>query len=941
VRLSFPGGFAFSQNRFQHPQTKYNMAKKVSKKKASKTKKRTSKSSAVKYVYDFGTKTDGDGKMKELLGGKGANLAEMSRIGLPVPPGFTITTEVCTYFYKHGQKYPSSLVKDIKASVKAVEKQRGKKFGNSKDPLLFSVRSGARESMPGMMDTILNLGLNDETVEGLSAKSNNPRFAYDCYRRFIQMYGDVVMGVQPRTEHEHEPFDTVMAQLKKEVGVKDDTELNEDDLKELIKRYKALIKERTDSEFPQDVWEQLWGAVGAVFSSWQNERAILYRQKYNIPAEWGTAVNVQTMVFGNLGDTSATGVAFTRDPANGEKVFYGEYLINAQGEDVVAGVRTPKPIAQMADEMPKSHAELEKVRRKLERHFRDMQDFEFTIEEGVLYMLQTRNGKRTGLAAVRIAVEMVGERLMTIKNAVQKIPADSISSLLVPVFDLKAIKATKKIASGLPAGPGAASGKIVFSASKAEEIAKQGRKVVLCRVETSPEDLRGMIASEGILTSRGGVSSHAALVARQMGKVCVCGAHDVVIDYTQRTLSVGKTVLNEGDDISIDGTTGEIFAGAVDTAPSEVNQVLSGKLKPAKSYTYQLFDTVMAWADRYRKLGIRTNADTPEQAKNAVALGAEGIGLCRTEHMFFEGDRITFMRQMILATSEKERRAALKKLLPFQRKDFNGLFKAMKGHPVTIRLLDPPLHEFLPHDDTARNGLAHKLGVSPEFVSDRVKALHEQNPMLGHRGCRLGITYPEITEMQARAIFEAAAQVLKLKNPIKVMPEIMVPLVGFAAELKNQVEVIHRVAEEVMEKKGVKIPYLVGTMIEVPRAALRAAEIAETAEFFSFGTNDLTQTTLGMSRDDSGSFLPDYKDNEILTQNPFATIDQEGVGQLVEIGAERGRSTKSDLKLGICGEHGGDPASIKFCHQVGLNYVSCSPPRVPVARLAAAQAALA
>lgn len=906
-------------------------AKKVAKKRAPK---------ATKYVYSFGKKTDGNAKMKNLLGGKGANLAEMASIGLPVPGGFTITTDVCVEYYKNNRKYPAALKGQIEKAIKICERESGKKFGDNKNPLLFSVRSGARESMPGMMDTILNLGLNDKTVEALKAKSGNGRFAYDCYRRFVQMYGDVVMGVQARTENEPDPFEHALHKLKEEVGVTVDSDLTEENNKEVIRRFQALIKERTGGAFPQDVHKQLDGAVGAVFNSWQNERAILYRQKYGIPAEWGTAVNVQLMVFGNLGDTSATGVAFTRDPANGENVFYGEYLINAQGEDVVAGVRTPFPIAQLADDMPKSHKELEVVRKKLERHFGDVQDFEFTIEDGKLYMLQTRNGKRTGLAAVRIAVEMTKQKLMTQKTAVTKIPADQISSLLVPIFDAKAIKKAKLMAVGLPAGPGAASGKIVFNASDAEAEVEKGNSVVLCREETSPEDLRGMIASDGILTSRGGVSSHAALVARQMGKVCICGASDIDINYASGTITAGKIVLKEGDHISIDGTTGEIFAGAVATAPSEVSQVLAGKMKPAKSYTYQLFAQVMKWADKHRKLGVRTNADSPTQSKAAVALGAEGIGLCRTEHMFFEGDRITYMREMILAPDEAARKKALKKLLPFQRKDFNGLFKAMEGRPVTVRLLDPPLHEFLPHDDEARRSLATHLGVKPEVISARVHALHEENPMLGHRGCRLGISYPEITEMQARAIFEAAAQVLKLKKKIKVKPEIMIPLVGFQDELENQVAIVHRVAKEVQAAKGVKIDYLVGTMIEVPRAAVTSAEIAKSAQFFSFGTNDLTQTTLGMSRDDAGSFLGKYKDLDILPQNPFATIDQSGVGELVKLGVNGGKSTNPNIKLGICGEHGGDPESVKFCHNAGLTYVSCSPNRVPVARLAAAQAAI-
>ncbi|NBB79384.1 MAG: pyruvate, phosphate dikinase [Verrucomicrobia bacterium] len=915
------------------------MPAKKAKKATKKAVKRTS-AKTVKYSYDFGQKTDGSAKLRQLLGGKGANLAEMARIGLPVPPGFTLTTEVCTYFYDNGRKYPKSLESEVKKSIAKVEKELGKKLGAQKNPLLLSVRSGARESMPGMMDTILNLGLNDKTVKALASESGNEAFAYDCYRRFIQMYGDVVMGVQAVNENDHCPFEAALEKLRNEAGVQNDNELSADDLKELIKRYKEIIKKRTKSAFPQDAYEQLWGAIGAVFNSWQNERAILYRQKYNIPAAWGTAVNVQAMVFGNMGDTCATGVAFTRDPANGEKVFYGEYLINAQGEDVVAGIRTPKAIAQLKDEMPKAHAELERVRSKLERHFKDMQDFEFTVENNKLYMLQTRNGKRTGLAAVRIAVELVKEKLIDQKTALKKIPADSISSLLVAVFDPIAVKKAKVLTTGLPAGPGAAAGKICFTAPEAEAVAAKGGRAILCRVETTPEDLRGMIAAEGILTSRGGVSSHAALVARQMNKVCVCGASEVKINYAAETLTIGSKTFKNGEDISIDGTTGEIFAGAVTTAPSEVDQVLNGKLKAKDSYTYQIYDQVMKWADKHRKLGVRTNADSPDQAASAVAYGAEGIGLCRTEHMFFEGDRITFMRQMILASDESERRKALKKLLPFQRKDFTGLFKAMGGRPVTVRLLDPPLHEFLPHDESSKRELANSLGVDVDVISSRVHALHEANPMLGHRGCRLGISYPEITEMQARAIFEAAAACYKLKKPIKVIPEVMIPLVGFADELKHQVAVVHRVAAEVMEKKKVKFKYLVGTMIEVPRGALTADEVAETAEFFSFGTNDLTQTGLGMSRDDAGSFLGKYKDLDILPQNPFASIDTAGVGQLVEIGTKKGRSTKKDLKLGICGEHGGDPASIKFFHGVGLDYVSCSPPRVPIARLAAAQAAL-
>lgn len=897
--------------------------------------KQTSQSS--KPIYEFGKKTDGNVTLRTLLGGKGANLAEMARIGLPVPPGFTITTEICNYFTVN-KSLPKNFDAEINKALKNIEKQSGKTFGDSKNPLLFSVRSGARDSMPGMMDTILNLGLNDKTVAGLALKTNNERFAYDCYRRLVQMYGDVVMGVQSRHEHEHEPFEEILHQLKTEKNVEQDNNLSAEDLKELITRFKNLIQERTGKNFPQNVHEQLDGAIKAVFKSWDNERAFVYRQKYNIPHNWGTAVNVQAMVFGNMGDSSATGVAFTRDPANGEKVFYGEYLINAQGEDVVAGTRTPKPISLLEREMPHAYKELQKIRSTLEKHFKDMQDFEFTIENQKLYMLQTRNGKRTGLAAVRIAVEMVKERLIDQKTAIKRIPADSIACLLVPVFDAEDRKKAKLIGHGLPAGPGAASGQIVFSASVAETLERQGTKVILCRQETTPEDIRGMLAAEGILTSRGGVSSHAALVARQMGKVCVCGASNLIIDYKKGTLTAKGVTLKEGDNISIDGTTGEVFEGHVKTAPSEVNQVLMGKLKPSQSYTYQLFKTIMEWADKYRTLNVRTNADTPEQSRMAVHLGAEGIGLCRTEHMFFEGDRINHMRQMILATNKEERAAALQKLLPLQRQDFEGIFQTMEGRPVTIRLLDPPLHEFLPFDDHSRNSLVKELNVSLDTIIERTHSLHEQNPMLGHRGCRLGISYPEITEMQVKAIFEAALSASK-NTPVNV--EIMIPLTGFSGELKHQTEIVHKIAKDILRNNNHKrIKYSVGTMIELPRAALQAHEIAESADFFSFGTNDLTQTTLGMSRDDSGSFLPLYKDLDILPQNPFATIDQKGVGQLVELAVERGRSTSQKLKCGICGEHGGDPDSIKFFHKAGLNYVSCSPPRIPVARLAAAQAVL-
>jgi pyruvate,orthophosphate dikinase len=897
----------------------------------------------ARYVYYFGDgHADGTGAMKPLLGGKGANLHEMTRIGLPVPPGFTITTEICSYFYDNNRAYPPRLEVQVAAAMAKVETSTGKKFGDRERPLLVSVRSGARDSMPGMMDTILNLGMNDEVVEIVARKTGNARFAWDSYRRFLQMYGDVVMGVQKRPGEDHEPFETAIERLKDQrYGKHDfpDVRLTLADLKELVQRFKTLINKRTGKSFPQDPNEQLWGAIGAVFGSWMNDRAMVYRRKYSIPHNWGTAVNVQTMVFGNMGDTSATGVAFTRDPATGEKVFYGEYLINAQGEDVVAGVRTPHPIADLAKEMPSAHRGLMNVRSVLEHHFKDMQDLEFTVEENRLYILQTRNGKRTGHAAVRIAVDMVGEKLITKKDAVRRVPADSLSHLLAPVFDREAVRNAKKIGTGLAAGPGAACGRVVFNAEEAVVRADRGEKVVLARIETSPEDLRGMIAAEGILTSRGGVSSHAALVARQMGKVCVCGATGLQINYQKGTLRANETTLNRGDYISIDGNAGEVFAGEVATAPSEIIQVLvDGSLDPKKSVTYQEYAKLMKWADEFRSLKVRTNADTPEQVKNAVAFGAEGIGLCRTEHMFFEGDRIDAMREMILAGTKDERARALAKLLPYQRGDFIGIFTALHGLPATIRFLDPPLHEFLPADHAQQNELANKLGVPVEQISRRVHELHEFNPMLGHRGCRLGITFPEISEMQARAVFEAAVEVQA--KGIKVQPEIMIPLVGFPLELKLQIDIVRRVADEVARERGTKFRYLVGTMIEIPRAALLADQIAHDAEFFSFGTNDLTQTTLGMSRDDSGSFLPAYVELDIVGSNPFATIDQKGVGRLMEITRELGRKTRPDIKLGICGEHGGEPNSVRFCHRLGLEYVSCSPFRIPIARLAAAQAAL-
>ncbi len=896
-----------------------------------------------KYVYTWGAgKADGDGKMKPLLGGKGANLAEMTRIGLPVPPGFTITTDVCTYYYANKRTYPKEMQAQVEAGVRNMEKIMGTKFGDSKGfPLLVAVRSGARDSMPGMMDTILNLGLNDETVVALAKATKNERFAWDCYRRFVQMYGDVVLGVQKREGEDHEPFETIIHEFKHEKYHVDivDSDLTAEDQQELVKRFKALVKERTGKSFPANPWDQLKGAVGAVFGSWMNDRAIVYRRKYNIPAEWGTAVNVQAMVFGNTGVKSGSGVAFTRNPANGNKEFYGEFLINAQGEDVVAGVRTPEPVALLKRQLPKPYAELEKVRLTLEKHFKDVQDFEFTIQEGQLFMLQTRNGKRTAMAALKFSMDMVKEKLIDWKTAIQRNPADQLDQLLAPVFDAAEIKKAKLLASGLPAGPGAASGKIYLNADRAAAAEEKGEKVLLVRTETSPEDLRGMIAAEGILTAKGGVSSHAALVARQMGKVCICGASALHIDYDKKTVTVAGETFHEGEYLSIDGTAGTVYGGQIATAPSEIiTGLLHGDKAAQKTEKFKNFKQLMDWCSKVTRLEVRTNADNPEQTENAIAFGATGIGLTRTEHMFFEGDRIDAMREMILAEKTSERKEALAKLLPYQREDFTGIFKALNGYPATIRLLDPPLHEFLPHDHGSQNALAQKLGVSADKIAQRVKDLHEFNPMLGHRGCRLGVSYPEITEMQARAIFEAAADVTKKK--IKVKPEVMIPLVGFKKELDLQVEIVHRVAKEVMAEKKVKFDYLVGTMIEVPRGAITADEIAQTAQFFSFGTNDLTQTALGMSRDDMGSFLNSYTENEVFKKNPFATLDQDGVGQLIKIAIEKGRKTNPKIKLGICGEHGGDPDSVKFCHKVGLTYVSCSPFRVPVARLAAAQAAL-
>ena len=905
------------------------------------SKKAVSKKTAGKYVYQFGRKTDGNGTMKPLLGGKGANLAEMCRIGLPVPPGFTITTDVCTYYYANKRTYPPSLKGQMQAGIASLEQQTKKKFGDLKNPLLVSVRSGARDSMPGMMDTILNLGLNDQTVQALATKTGNARFAWDCYRRFVQMYGDVVLGVQKRPDEDHEPFEVVIEALKHERYHQDieDTKLSVEDLQELVRRFKALVKERAGKNFPASPWDQLTGAIGAVFGSWMNDRAIVYRRKYNIPTEWGTAVNVQAMVYGNTGDESGSGVAFTRNPANGNKEFYGEFLINAQGEDVVAGVRTPEPVAELKKQMPRAYNELERIRQTLEKHFKDVQDFEFTIENGVVYMLQTRNGKRTAMAALKFSVDMFKEKLIDWKTAVMRNPADQLEQLLAPVFDITELGKTSVIATGLPAGPGAASGRIYLNADRAVTAAKNGEPVLLVRVETSPEDLRGMIAAEGILTARGGVSSHAALVARQMGKVCVCGAAAVEVDYQARSVSVGGQTFKEGDWMSIDGTAGKVYAGKVKTAPSEiVAGLIEGDAAARQTEKFRNFQQLMKWCDQATRMSVRTNADTPEQTTQAIAFGAVGIGLCRTEHMFFEGDRIDAMREMILAETLEQRKAALDKLLPYQRDDFAGIFRALNGYPATIRFLDPPLHEFLPHAPEQQADLAKKINVPVERIKSRVQQLHEFNPMLGFRGCRLGIGYPEISAMQARAVFEAAAIVQK--EGIKVRPEVMIPLVAFRKELDLQIDVVHQAARDVQAEQKVKLNYMVGTMIEVPRGALTADEIALSAEFFSFGTNDLTQMALGMSRDDSGSFLPQYAELEIVKSNPFATIDQTGVGQLVDIAVAKGRAARPDIKLGICGEHGGDPASIAFFEKVKLDYVSCSPFRVPVARLAAAQAAL-
>ena len=902
----------------------------------------------AKKIYTFGAgKAEGTAEMRNLLGGKGANLAEMNLLGMPVPPGFTITTEVCTEYTQFGRDAVVADIKgDVEKAISHVESLTGKKFDDPSNPLLVSVRSGARASMPGMMDTVLNLGMNDATVATMAEKSGNPRFAWDSYRRFVQMYGDVVLGMKPKSKTDIDPFEAIMDEVKEEKGVKLDTELSVDDLKELVVRFKKAVKEYTGKDFPESAWEQLWGGICAVFDSWMNERAIIYRRMNQIPEEWGTAVNVQAMVYGNMGDNSATGVAFSRDAATGENIFNGEYLINAQGEDVVAGIRTPQQITiegsrrwadlqgiseeerkskypSLEESMPTLAAELIDTAHKLEGHYRDMQDMEFTIQDGKLWMLQTRNGKRTGAAMVRIAMDLLRDGMIDEKTALLRMEPQKLDELLHPVFDKEALKKAKVVAKGLPASPGAATGQIVFQADEAEAWAEKKRKVVLVRIETSPEDLRGMAVAQGILTMRGGMTSHAAVVARGMGKCCVSGAGEIVVDYKAKTVEMDGKVFHEGDWISLNGSTGDVYDGEVKTAEPE----LDGD-----------FGQIMDLAAKYTKTLVRTNADSPRDASQARHFGAQGIGLCRTEHMFFEGDRIKSVREMILSGDEAGRREALAKLLPMQRSDFEGIFEAMDGFGVTIRLLDPPLHEFVPHTVAAQQELADEMGLTLEEVRKKVEELSEFNPMLGHRGCRLGITYPEITEMQTRAIIEAALN-CKARG-IDVHPEIMVPLVGTLKELQHQANVINTTAGQVFDERGERVDYKVGTMIEVPRAALTANQIAEVADFFSFGTNDLTQMTFGYSRDDAPKFLKHYKEVGILKVDPFEVLDQEGVGQLVEMGVRKGRATKPELKVGICGEHGGEPSSVKFCANLGMNYVSCSPYRVPIARVAAAQANL-
>ena len=902
----------------------------------------------VKNVYTFGDgRAEGNAEMRNLLGGKGANLAEMNLLGMPVPPGFTITTEVCTEYTKSGRDAVVASIKpEVEQAIKHVEELTGKKFDDPSNPLLVSVRSGARASMPGMMDTVLNLGMNDATVASLAEKSGNPRFAWDSYRRFVQMYGDVVLGMKPKSKTDIDPFEEIMDKVKEEKGVKNDLDLEVEDLKELVKRFKAAVLDFTGKDFPDSAWEQLWGGICAVFDSWMNERAILYRRMNQIPEEWGTAVNVQAMVYGNMGENSATGVAFSRDAATGENLFTGEYLINAQGEDVVAGIRTPQQITvegsrrwaalqgiseeeraskypSLEETMPALAAELIAISDRLEAYYKDMQDMEFTIQDGKLWMLQTRNGKRTGAAMVKIAMDLLRAGVIDEETALGRMEPQKLDELLHPVFDKDELKKAKVMAKGLPASPGAATGQIVFQAEDAEAWAEKGKKVILVRIETSPEDLRGMAVAQGILTMRGGMTSHAAVVARGMGKCCVSGAGEIIVDYKEKTLTMDGKVYGEGDWISLNGSTGDVYDGQVATTDPE----LDGD-----------FGAIMDLADKYTKTLVRTNADSPRDAKQARHFGAQGIGLCRTEHMFFEGDRIKSVREMILASDEAGRRVALAKLLPMQRGDFEGIFEAMDGFGVTVRLLDPPLHEFVPHTTEAQEELAKEMGLTLEEVANKVESLAEFNPMLGHRGCRLGITYPEITEMQTRAIIEAALN-CKARG-IDVHPEIMVPLVGTLKELENQANVINTTAAKVFEERGETVEYKVGTMIEVPRAALTANEIAKVADFFSFGTNDLTQMTFGYSRDDAPKFLKFYKEMGILKVDPFEVLDQEGVGQLVRMGVEKGRATKPELKVGICGEHGGEPSSVKFCANLGMNYVSCSPFRVPIARVAAAQAAV-
>jgi len=873
---------------------------------------------ASKHVYFFGgKKTEGKATMKELLGGKGANLAEMSNLGMPVPAGFTITTKACQLYYENNKKWPQGLKEQILANLKRLENVMNAQFGNPKKPLLVSVRSGAAASMPGMMDTILNLGLNETVIAGLTAKTGNARFAWDGYRRFIQMFGDVVMGVP------HETFEHILEEKKRAVSAKLDTDLSTDDLKDIVARYKDAYKKHTNENFPDDPWQQLVKSINAVFESWNNDRAITYRKLNDIKGLLGTAVNIQAMVFGNMGETSGTGVCFSRNPSTGENKFYGEYLMNAQGEDVVAGIRTPESIETLAKKNKTAYSKLVGLKNKLEKHYRDMQDMEFTIQDGALYMLQTRSGKRTAAAAVKVAVDMVKERLISKEEALMRLEPEQLNQLLHPNFDPQAEKGATVLARGLPASPGAATGRVVFNAEDAEAWAKRGEKVILTRIETSPEDIGGMNVAEGVLTARGGMTSHAAVVARGMGKCCVAGVGALSIVYREKKCTVGSAVIKEGDYISLNGSSGTVYAGKIKTVEPE----LSGS-----------FSTLMKWADEIRTLGVRTNADIPRDAEMAVKFGAEGIGLCRTEHMFFEGDRIISVRKMILADNKAGREAALKELLPIQRKDFEGLYRAMKGRPVTIRLIDPPLHEFLPADDESQMEMADVLNITLQRVKEKVSELHEFNPMLGHRGCRLGITYPEIIEMQTRAIMEAAINVKR--QGIKIHPEIMVPLVGETGEIKLCKQVIEETIAKVFKEQKIKIPYMVGTMIEVPRAALIADKIAEDAEFFSFGTNDLTQMTCGFSRDDAGRFLKEYIEKGIFEKDPFQVLDQEGVGELVIMGIKRGRSARKNLKVGICGEHGGEPRSIDFCHRVGMNYVSCSPYRVPIARLAAAQAVI-